>query len=102
MPEIKNPFDSTQGDYVEPKSVADAASKGDYRETLLALRDKLARSIDMSTQARDTASLSRNLQLVLKEINELPEPKKSVSDEFAEKSKARRKSRPKPKASDDE
>lgn len=102
MPEITNPFLNSQGSLGEPTSVAETAIKGDYRETLLALRDKLARSIDTSTQARDTASLSRNLQLVLKEINELPTPEKSVSDEFAEKSKARRKSKPKPKASDDE
>lgn len=102
MPVLPNPFDSASDNTADAPTIAEAAATGDHLQTLIALRDKLARSLDMSTQARDTASLARNLQLVLKEIDGMPKPEVSVADEFAEKSKARRKSKPKPKASDDE
>lgn len=51
---------------------------GDRRETLLALRDDLARRIPMAVD-RDAASLARQLSAVLVEIDELGNDQPAVS-----------------------
>lgn len=51
---------------------------GDRRETLLALRDDLARRIPMAAD-RDAASLARQLSAVLMEIDELGNDHSAVS-----------------------
>lgn len=51
---------------------------GDRRETLLALRDDLARRIPMAAD-RDAASLARQLSAVLVEIDELGNDQPAVS-----------------------
>lgn len=51
------------------KTVTQAASDGTTRELLVALRARLAKSIqDETTPARDLAALTRRLQDIVKEI----------------------------------
>ena len=52
------------------------AQKGDDLETLKALRQKLAHTIDESKSGRDISSLSRQLQIVMSQITELEEERK--------------------------
>ena len=52
------------------KSVADAALGGDRRELLIAMRDRIAKTIsDPDCPPRDLASLTRRLQDIAKEID---------------------------------
>lgn len=52
------------------KSVADAAQSGDRRELLVAMRDRIAKTIsDPDCPPRDLASLTRRLQDIAKEID---------------------------------
>jgi transposase len=54
---------------VRPKSVTQAADRGTERELLVAMRSRLARSVeDPNTPARDLAALSRRLREVDKDI----------------------------------
>lgn len=53
------------------------AKKGDSLETLKALRDKIANTLDNTKSGRDIASLSRQLQLVLAQIEEIEAEKKA-------------------------
>ena len=55
-----------------PKSVKDACDSGDKRDLLVALRTRLARTIDdPATPARDLAALSRRLLEVSKDLESL-------------------------------
>lgn len=47
------------------------SEQGNDLETLKALRRKIARTLDETTSGRDIAALSRQLQIVLQQINEL-------------------------------
>lgn len=49
------------------------ANKGDDLETLKALRQKIAKTIDESNSGRDIAALSRQLQIVMAQIAEREE-----------------------------
>lgn len=70
--------------------LTDAAAGGDYRETLVALRDELAAAIEGTDSARDMAALSARLLDVLKELNEQPgEVETSPADEIAARHAAR-------------
>jgi hypothetical protein len=71
-------------------SVSEAAKSGDRLQTLLSLRDALSEAIDGNPAARDLASLSRNLQIVLREIAEMPEPEDDPAEDYAEKSREAR------------
>ena len=51
-----------------------AAKSGDKRETLIALRDKIAETIENSDSGRDIAANSKRLMEVMAEIDELPDP----------------------------
>ena len=53
-----------------------AARSGNRRETLEALRDKIAASIQDCESGRDVAALSKRLMEVMNEIDALPQPKK--------------------------
>ena len=53
-----------------------AAKSGSRRETLEALRDKLANSIQNCESGRDVAALSKRLMEVMDEIDSLPKERK--------------------------
>lgn len=52
-----------------------AARSGSRRETLEALRDKIAASIQDCESGRDVAALSKRLMEVMGEIDALPKPR---------------------------
>lgn len=52
-----------------------AAQSGNRRDTLEALRDKLAESIQDCESGRDVAALSKRLMEVMSELDALPKPK---------------------------
>ena len=56
--------------------LVNAAKSGDKRDTLEALRDKIAASIQDCESGRDVAALSKRLMEVMNEIDALPKPKK--------------------------
>lgn len=53
----------------------DAAKSGNKRDTLIALRDKIAETIENCDSGRDIAANSKRLMEVMAEIDELPDPK---------------------------
>ena len=55
-------------------NLVDAAKSGDKRATLIALRDKLAETIQNCDSGRDMASNSKRLMEVIAEIEALPDP----------------------------
>jgi hypothetical protein len=55
-----------------PKSFVEIVAAGDRRASLTALRDELARHI--SAGEKDVPSLARQLTVVLRELDELPNP----------------------------
>ena len=61
-------------------NLVDAAKSGDKRATLIALRDKLAETIQNCESGRDMASNSKRLMEVMAEIEALPdESQKKIS-----------------------
>ncbi len=61
--------------------LTEAAKSGNKRETLIALRDKIAETIENCESGRDMASNSKRLMDVIAELEALPDPeeKKRVS-----------------------
>ena len=59
-----------------------AARSGNRRETLEALRDKIASSIQDCESGRDVAALSKRLMEVMGELDALPKP--ADADELEE------------------
>lgn len=57
----------------------EAAKSGNKRATLIALRDKLAETIQNCESGRDMASNSKRLMEVMAEIEALPEEKPAIS-----------------------
>lgn len=57
-----------------PKKVATAARSGSRRDTLIALRDHLAKRIDECESGRDSAALTKRLMEVMDELETLPDP----------------------------
>lgn len=55
-------------------NLVEAAKSGDKRATLIALRDKLAETIQNCDSGRDMASNSKRLMEVMAEIEALPDP----------------------------
>lgn len=51
-----------------------AAKSGDKRETLIALRDKLAETIQNCESGRDMAANSKRLMEVMTELEKMPDP----------------------------
>lgn len=64
--------------------LADVAARGDRLETLRALRDRLAREIDLTASARDVAALSNRLTDVLQQIEDLTHDDEEERDDFAD------------------
>lgn len=59
--------------------VSTAVSTGDRRQALIALRDRLAQDIDNGeTLPRDRAAITKQLQSVLAEIEDLPKPEEAT------------------------
>lgn len=54
-------------------SLIEAAKSGDKRATLIALRDKLAETIQNCDSGRDMASNSKRLMEVMSELEALPD-----------------------------
>lgn len=60
----------SRGQTGKAKSVTQAAESGTHRELLVAMRTRIARSVeDPNTPPRDLAALSRRLQDIAKEIS---------------------------------
>ena len=72
-------------------NLVDAAKSGDKRATLIALRDKLAETIQNCESGRDMASNSKRLMEVMAEIEALPpeNPKTSRHDKLKAKNENR-------------
>lgn len=73
------------------KTLLGVARGGNRRETLEALRDRLASAIDKGPEPRDLAALSRRLEVVLAELDGLRVPgrKETVADALAARRKAK-------------
>lgn len=63
--------------------LSDTARNGDRRESLIALRDRLAQAIDSCQSLRDLAALANRFQTVLAEIDQL-EPRAEAENPLAE------------------
>lgn len=73
-------------------NLVEAAKSGDKRATLIALRDKLAETIDNCESGRDMAANSKRLMEVMAELESLPDPsevKVSKHDRLKEKREKR-------------
>lgn len=73
-------------------SLTDAAKSGDKRATLMALRDKLAETIENCESGRDMAANSKRLMEVMAELETMPDPaekKISKHDRLKGKNEAR-------------
>lgn len=55
-------------------NLIDAAKSGDKRATLIALRDKLAETIENCESGRDMAANSKRLMDVISELETMPDP----------------------------
>lgn len=53
---------------------SEAVRSNDRRMALVALRDKIAATIDATESGRDIAALSKRLMEVMSEIDALPDP----------------------------
>jgi len=56
-----------------PKTLTEAAKSGSRRDVLVALRDKLASTIETCESGRDVAALSRRLMDVCAELETIPD-----------------------------
>jgi hypothetical protein len=73
-------------------NLVEAAKSGDKRATLIALRDKLAETIENCESGRDMAANSKRLMEVMAELEALPDPtaiKESKHDRLKRKSENR-------------
>lgn len=73
-------------------NLVEAAKSGSKRDTLIALRDKLAETIDNCESGRDMAANSKRLMEVMAELESLPDPseiKISKHDRLKEKREKR-------------
>ena len=68
-------------------SFVDAVQSNDRRDAPLALRDKIAATIDGTDSGRDIAALSKRLMEVMREIDALPDPEAGASPLDAAKRK---------------
>lgn len=67
----------------------EAVATNDRRETLVALRDTIAKAIDGCESGRDIAALSKRLMEVIAEIDALPDPAARANPLQAEQERAR-------------
>ena len=68
-------------------NLVSATQSGDRRRTLVALRDRIAETIDSCESGRDMAALSKRLMEVMDEIDSMP----SAVEEDTPLARARRK-----------
>lgn len=68
-------------------NLVSATKSGDRRRTLIALRDRIAETIDSCESGRDMAALSKRLMEVMDEIDSMP----SEVEEDTPLARARRK-----------
>lgn len=68
-------------------NLVSATKSGDRRRTLIALRDRIAATIDSCESGRDMAALSKRLMEVMDEIDSMP----SEVDEDTPLARARKK-----------
>ena len=67
---------------VARRSVAEAAEGGDHRELLVAMRERIARTVsDPNCPPRDLAALTRRLQDIAKEIEAIDLRAKEEADD---------------------
>ena len=74
-------------------NLVEAAKSGNKRDTLIALRDKLAETIDNCESGRDMAANSKRLMEVMAELETMPDPtakKESKHDRLKRKSENRK------------
>lgn len=72
-------------------TVSDAVAEGDRRKSLAALRDRLAKDLDVETDGRTVVQLAKELRLVIAELDALPKAEGgSKVDEVARKREERR------------
>ena len=64
--------------------LVETAQNGDHLETLKALREVLAETIESTSSARERATLALQLRMVLSEIDELEQDRKQNDDEISE------------------
>lgn len=65
-----------------PKSVAEAAESGDHRGLLVAMRDRIAKTVsDPDCPPRDLAALTRRLQDIAHEIEAIDQRARQETDE---------------------
>jgi hypothetical protein len=76
----------------QSESLAEIAARGDRRATLEVLRDRLAADIDRAREPADVATLTRQLGIVLKDIEALSanDTKGDSVDEIAARREERR------------
>lgn len=55
-------------------NLVDAVKSGDRRATLMALRDKIAETIENCDSGRDMAANSKRLMEVMSELDNMPDP----------------------------
>lgn len=85
MPNPK-PLRSVKAGEKKPKrlDVAEAAESGDHRALLVAMRDRIAKTVrDPDCPPRDLAALTRRLQDIAKEIESIDLRAKQEADEDA-------------------
>lgn len=71
-PPLRAVKDDEQAAVARPKSVKDAATSGDHRALLVAMRDRIAATVsDPKCPPRDLASLTRRLQDIAREIEQI-------------------------------
>lgn len=71
-------------------TLAQAAADNSRRGVLLALRDKLAATLDTCESGRDIAALSKRLMEVVAELDALPDPDATKTPVQAARARARR------------
>lgn len=71
--------ESVAEDWRHMASLVDAVKSGDKRKTLIALRDKIAETIENCESGRDMAANSKRLMEVMAEIEALPSDKTTMS-----------------------
>ena len=65
-----------------PKTVAQAAESGDHYDLLVAMRERIAKTVsDPGCPPRDLAALTRRLQDIAKEIDQIDQRRKQEADE---------------------
>ena len=71
-------------------TLSEAAATNNRRDTLMALRDKLAFAIESCESGRDIAALSKRLMEVIGELDALPDPNQGKNPAMLARERARK------------